>query len=123
MSVLGSLSPEMLNLENVSRWMLDKLHPEGPVCPGCRKPVTSTFGLKNWYQLKRVKCPYCGNHSTAAAGTILASTPFNISQVYLMALLIGADLDRKKIAEIVGVKQNTVLVWGERFAAAKVISA
>lgn len=117
-AALASLTPEMLDIGNVTRWLLEQLHPSGPACPECGISITSRFGLQNWYDLKRVKCQNCGNHSTAAAGTILASTPLDVRQIYMMAILIGAGVDRRKIASMFNTRLQTVQAWDDRFSKA-----
>lgn len=108
---------EMLDENNCRKWILQRVHPQGPHCPGCDKPIQSQKGLQNFWEGKRVFCKHCNKLFTAATGTMLAGLQIDFRTLYFMAVLLGLKVDRKKIATSLRIHPDTVKQWEGKFKA------
>jgi len=96
-------------------WVLSRLHPDGPRCPGCGESITSYPSLRSFRMGARVRCCRCGKYFTALTGTFLSGCHLSFPQVVLMAILIDAGADDARIARLMEVSTEGVRGWRLRF--------
>lgn len=110
----------------VSRFIIDKLHPENAgQCPACHKPIISPRTMITFITGGRVKCPACNKFYNNRTNTILHASPLSFEQIYLIAVLsefaIATKSDRsttrREIAQIVGLHPDSVSHWTKIFSA------
>ena len=99
------------------RWILQRLHPQCPHCPGCGKPITSEKGVVNFFEMKRVFCKHCKKIFTALTGTALNGIQIDLRTLYLLAVFLALKIDRKEIAMMLNIHIETVRVWEAKFKA------
>jgi len=106
--------------ENACRtWILQSIHPQGPHCPGCGKPIQSQKGLQNFWECRRVFCKHCKKLFTAATGTMIAGLQIDFRTLYVMAALLGLNVDKKRIATSLRIHPETVRLWEAKFKTVK----
>ena len=114
---LKVFSADMLAWHEAGRWMIDRLHPAGKVCPHCRAELLDDKRLERWYQCERIQCKDCGRFFTSLTGTILQSSQLDPREVYLLAVLSELDVPAAKIAAVIDVHKDTVRSWQQKFQA------
>lgn len=113
-ALVGAISPSFLDANAATRWLVHRLHPDGPACPYCSALIISRQRRATWESLGRVKCPRCPRTFTAITGTPLHGSTLTPADLVLMALLMAAGLDNAAIAERVGCDRTTVYRWRPR---------
>lgn len=86
------------------------------VCHQCGQPFSSRVA-SNWRAGRRVHCAACDWTGSWRSGTILSGSTLSCSQYLLMCILLNRGVTDQKIAEFVGVHQDTVKAWRLRDAA------
>jgi len=107
-----------LDVETCRAWIIDRLHPQCPVCPGCSKLIVSGTSLRSFRLGARVRCSNCGKFFTALTGTFLSGGHLSFSGVVLMAILIESGATDANIARLMEMSVEGVRSWRGRFAAA-----
>jgi len=97
-------------------WILKRLHPEGPRCPGCAERIVGYRSLQSFMRGDRVKCCHCGKYFTALTGTFISGCHLSFPQVILMAILLEAGTDDVHIARMMNISYESVRGWRSRFA-------
>jgi transposase-like protein len=109
------MSPDMLDEEKCRRWILQKLHPDGPFCPRCGAPIDGDRVLSSWWSLRRVCCKNCGRYFTAATGTMVNGINISFRQVFLMAWCFYLGLKISQVAELCQLHADTAKLWRIKF--------
>ena len=102
------------------RWVLERLHPAGPRCPGCDEFITDATTLANFWSGARCVCKTCGKWFTAVSGTFLQGSRLDCKQIFIIALfadILASGLDVGRIAAAAGASSDTVRIWIKRFKA------
>lgn len=120
--VLGAYGQEFLDSDRCREWLLEQLHPAGPLCPWCGKAVSSPRLRLSWQNLGRVQCASCGRFFTALSGTLLSKTGLDPAAYVLLGLLLALGAGDQAIAGKLGVNRETVRRWRQRFAALELAS-
>ena len=103
--------------EKCRQWILNKLHPEGPNCPRCRKQITSEVSVKRFWSGERLSCISCGTFFNALTGTGFSGVNLRYREIYVLALLITLKRDNRVISECLHLSQKTVRFWRDKFIA------
>ncbi len=106
---------KFLNPDSCREWVLNRLHPNGPRCPGCGESITSYPSLRSFRLGARVRCCRCGKYFTALTGTFLSGCHLSLPQVILIAILIDAGADDTRIARLMEVSAEGVRGWRLKF--------
>ncbi len=115
--VLEAFCQDFLAADRCREWLLEQLHPAGPVCPWCGKAVSSPRLRLSWQNLGRVQCASCGRFFTALSGTLLSKTGLDPAAYVLLGLHLALGAGDQAIAGKLGVNRETVRRWRQRFAA------
>ena len=106
----------MLNDTACCDWLLQYFHGDGFACPHCDQEITSERQRDAFQGGKRVCCKGCGRWFDHRSGTVLAATTLAPRQILLLALLIGAGLSPREIADRLGLHESTVRDWRARMS-------
>jgi len=109
--ILGWFSAESLNLDWCRTVLIQELHPDGPACPYCGRPVESKAQILAFNEFRRLQCAGCDRWFKATTGTVLHRSGFSVSQVVLLAVLVALNLKTSLVAQIVGINPETVRRW------------
>ena len=96
------------------RWLLERLHPEGAVCPKCGARIRDAGLLRTFWSGQRLRCQACGKYFTAVTGTLLSGSHLGFRRFLLMLVLMSLELDNRTVAGMVGCSQETVRLWHEK---------
>ncbi|MEK6812724.1 MAG: hypothetical protein AABX86_01260 [Nanoarchaeota archaeon] len=110
-----SFSANFLNNEICTRWLINRLHPDGAVCPHCQTKIIDETTLDNFANMSRCKCKSCNKWFSATVGTILHNAHLEPAEVYLLAVLLELKIDIKTIAKILGVHPGSIKNWKMKF--------
>lgn len=114
---LESLQPGMIDADAARSWVLQRLSPAGPVCPGCG--VVAIGGqAEAWRRDKRIRCNECGRFYSNRSGTIVEGCMLGWRDIYLMLVLIAAGCTADEIAPRVGVHPRTIVRMQRRIMVA-----
>ena len=102
-------------------WILSRLHPKGPICPGCEHLLHEKYQDRFW-QNERIKCPLCGKWFTALTDTIFQGTHMGFREILLLAVFLGLNLPAKYIAGILDIDGETVRLWRCKFNQVKAVT-
>lgn len=91
--------------------VLRQLYPDGAKCASCAAPITGKRALKTFWRGERTYCSSCETKFSPSAGTILAGAHLTYAQFEVLCVLISLGVDRKRIATMAGVREETVQVW------------
>lgn len=94
-------------------WLLGVLHPSGACCPYCGVGI-SERQRGGWLRLKKLMCGSCGRFFSGFTGTVFSGTKLSAEQIVLMLVGMDLGLEVKRIAELVGVSQQSIRFWKER---------
>ncbi len=97
------------------RWILKNLHPTDPACPCCSAAIRNEGQLQRFWSGRRLRCQLCGKYFSAFTDTILSGAHIGIRKIVLIALLLDLDVSSRRIADILGINQETVRLWRRRF--------
>jgi len=103
---------QFLDEEHCRQWILKKVHGETGHCPNCQ--VVSE-PQDRFFSGARMKCRSCGKYYTALTGTFLCGTQFDFREIILLALFLEIGVANLYIAILLGVDQETVRIWRNRF--------
>jgi len=103
------------------RWILSRLHPTGPLCPGCKQTLPDKYQDRFW-ENERIRCPLCGKWFTALTDTIFQGTHMGFREILLLALFLGLNQPAKYIAEILDIDEETVRLWRCKFNQVKAVT-
>ena len=114
---LGFLDSSMISSEMVRMFFVSALHPEGPTCPHCKQAILKDSRRKDFYSLERVRCQWCHRKFTARTGTPIEDLRIPERSLYLMLVLMALCADKRTIAQITDLSEETVRLWSKRFEA------
>lgn len=57
---LKALTVDFFNEKACRDYVLRRLHPDGPQCPGCGRRVNNEISINNFWELRRCECKHCG---------------------------------------------------------------
>lgn len=117
----GAIRAGFLDEQACRRWVLSRLHPEGPICPGCEHPLHEKYRDRFW-QNERIRCPLCGKWFTALTDTIFQGTHMGFREILLLAVFLGLNQPAKYIAEILDIDEETVRLWRCKFNQVKAVT-
>lgn len=98
--------PDILAESKIRAWMFGQFHTTA-ACPRCKTSPSATATATFWGG-GRVSCKACGLWFTATTGTPLAGLKLSTTQIFLILVGLGLNLDHKTIAGIVGTTAATV---------------
>ena len=107
-----------LDADFCREWVLKRIHGETGRCPNCHIEAESQ---QRFFQGARIKCRPCGKFYTALTGTFLCGTQFDFREIVLLALFLELGLANSSIAKTLGVDQETVRIWKNRFNALRAL--
>jgi transposase-like protein len=114
-SVFENFTVELFDERVCTEWILNKLHPEGASCPRCFKPISSVKCLQNFWGLKRVFCKDCKKIFTSLTGTFLNGIQMDLRALFIMAIFLQLDVNKKTIAKLLKIHPETVRFWETKF--------
>lgn len=106
LSTLSSL-PGLLDPEQCTSWLLEKIHPDGPVCSSCGTPLHEKH-FPRYKMLRRVLCSACGQQFNAWTGTFLQGTQTSPHAFVLVRVALAAGLNPAGIMKLTGRRQQFV---------------
>jgi transposase-like protein len=109
--LMTSISPSFIDQRAATRWLVQKLNPNGPACPHCAHQIEIPRLRETWAALGRVKCTRCKRSFSAATGTPLSGSKVPPASIVLLALLMAAGLNDRDIASRAGLDRSTVNRW------------
>ena len=92
-------------------WLLNQLHPTGPVCPTCGQAVDDPRAARRFFALRAVKCEGCGTRFTAFTGTVFSGAQMPPEDITVMLLLFKLGQRDAEIGEALDVNRSTVSRW------------
>lgn len=104
--------PDFFDEAACREWVISRLHPGGPACPGCGLKLDDD---KSFRAGKRCHCGRCGRWFTATTRTILEGTHLDFAQVYALALFIELGIPATRTASMLGISADTVRLWMKKF--------
>ena len=114
-AALADFNAEFLNEQMCRWWVLHRLHHRGVFCPPCSRQVCDGAQLQSFWSLKRIKCRDCSKFFSARSGTFLSGSHMDLTQVFLLTLLVAMGVENGLIAEILSCNPETVRLWRARF--------
>ncbi|MHC1697749.1 MAG: hypothetical protein AB9919_06775 [Geobacteraceae bacterium] len=82
------------------------------VCPRCKAPLSHRV-VDGWRAGRRIQCTRCRWCGTWRTGTALSKSRLSCSQFLLLSIIVSQSSDNRRIAEFIGVHQDTVRTWRE----------
>lgn len=101
-----------LDADYCRQWVLKRIHGSTGRCPNCQVESESQ---ERFFQGARIRCRSCGKYYTALTGTFLCGTQFDFKEIILLALFLEIGVANHYIATLLGVDQETVRIWRNRF--------
>lgn len=115
--VLRAFGANFFDEYTCRHWVLHKIHGDRAFCPSCGTEITGDMAKGRFYSGGRLRCCVCGKHFTALTGTFLNGTHMGFKDLILLSVLLGLDLEVKKIADFLGRNPETVRLWKHKFDA------
>lgn len=113
-TVLQEITPSFFDSRMCKLWIIKQLHPAGARCPSCYKPISEKV-LPKFLDNGKVKCSRCGKFFTALTGTFMAGTHMEFTDIFFLALCLEIGLSVKSVADRIGLDQDTVRLWRDKF--------
>jgi len=86
---------DLLDEQRCREWLLSKVHPFGPSCPGCGGPVVNDRQVASWWAGRRVCCKCCGKYFSATTGTVLNKMGLSFSPGVFTVVRSGSEFRNK----------------------------
>lgn len=112
--VIQVFNADFLDVEKCRRWILERIHIEGPACPNCNAVVDDGGRLQRFWSGKRLVCQDCGRFFAATTGTFLAGGHMDFRQVFVALMLLALKKKNSEIAAAVGCNPETIRLWRMR---------
>ena len=112
--VLQAFNADFLDSNKCRRWVLDRVHIEGPACPYCNVVIDDGGRLQRFWSGKRLACQDCGRFFSATSQTFLAGSHMGFRKIFVALLLMAMDKKNREIAGVIGCNQETVRLWRRR---------
>ena len=110
----ATVALDLLDEQRCREWLLSKVHPFGPSCPGCGGPVVNDRQVASWWAGRRVCCKCCGKYFSATTGTVLNKMGLSFRQAFLLLLGLDLNLEIKAIARLCACHRDTVRLWRDK---------
>jgi len=96
--------------------ILERLHPDYVMCPGCKAEITGKV-LQNFWEGKRIRCraEKCGKFFTALTGTFLSGCHLDYRGMILLAIFLHLGIRNELIADKLAVSVETVRLWQKKY--------
>lgn len=98
---------ELLDPNSCRAFLVRRMHPGGPRCPGCGVSLVGQQG-ETFIAGGRVHCHDCGRWFTYRTGTPFQGTVASDQQLCLFALLCASGCSVPAIAEACRLSQDTI---------------
>lgn len=112
--VVDDMTPDFLDADFCRQWLLNRVHPEGPVCPWCGAEIQGRAAGRFW-ELKKIECPACGRKFTARTNTELSGLKLDERGLVLFCLLVGAGFPLSWIAKRFNISIRALYMYRDRF--------
>jgi len=112
--VMQAFNAEFLDADKCRRWVLERIHVEGPACPYCNAVIVEGGRLQRFWSGKRLVCPACYRFFAATTGTFLAGSHMDFRQVFVTLMLLALKQNNSEIAAAVGCNPETIRLWRMR---------
>ena len=116
--VAAAFTPEFLDLDRCREWILNQLHRNGAVCPGCGSSIKDEQRLVRFWSGKRLSCPSCGKKFTALTGTFLSGSSLDFRDIFFLIQALGYGARATDTAKRIGCDPKTVTNWRNKLAGA-----
>ncbi len=110
-----SFNPDFFDMEYCRRWVLDRIHPDGPRCPSCSGDLTPV-SEKSFYDGRKVVCRHCKKRFTAMTGTFLSGTHLTYKEIVLVLLLFHLRVETTEIMKHASLSRDTLNIYRRKFA-------
>jgi len=114
-AVLSGISAELLGEGECRAFILRQIH-QRACCPGCLVEIQGERAQASFWSGARVCCKSCGKYFDARTGTVLAGTTLDFRRVLLLALLFGAGVPVRQVADRLQLHESTVRDWRDRLS-------
>lgn len=113
--ILEAFGPEFLDPDFCRWWVLNRLNPNGAVCPACGAALQGR-PVDRFFQGKQITCPACGRKFTAKTGTVFngIKADFREALFFCFALESGRPMSWVA-ARLPGVELRTLYSYKEIF--------
>jgi hypothetical protein len=114
-TIAHDFGAHFLDSECCATWLMSKIHPDGPHCPGCGVGINDEKRLKALLSDKRIRCPQCGRFFSMLSRSFLSGTHLGCSEIVLLALLLGLDVPIKTVSGLTRQTDETVRTYERKF--------
>jgi transposase-like protein len=118
--LMKDFKAEFLDENYCRQWVLTRLHPGSPVCPGCQA-IIEGVALQRFWEGKRIKCRECDKFFTARTGTFLDGCHMDFRAVILLAVFLSFGIHPGTIAKFLNCSSETVRNWEKKYKANEVL--
>lgn len=94
--------------------ILSQLYPDGAKCASCGARITGMRAISTFFRGDRTYCSSCDSKFSPRAGTILADSKLNYSQIEIIFVGISLGLDHSRISVLANVHADTVASWAAK---------
>jgi transposase-like protein len=118
----AALNADFFDEVRCRHWILKKLHPGGARCPGCQRTINDGRRRYHFWNGDRLNCEYCGKYFTALTGQIFSGAHLDFKGLFLLAVLSGAGINDKIIAEKLKITPESCRLWRIKFKTSTLFS-
>jgi transposase-like protein len=117
-----ALNVDFLDEAKCRAWLLKKLHPADPVCPGCARAIEDPTRLQRFWRGQRLNCEHCNKFYTALTDTIFSGSHLSFRQLFLLAALSGAGIKDPALAAAINITPESCRLWRKKFKSFPLLS-
>jgi transposase-like protein len=110
-----ALNADFFDEARCREWILKKLHPGGAFCPVCQRSINDGRRRYHFWNGDRLNCEHCGKYFTALTGQIFSGTHLDFNRLFLLAVLTGAGIKDKIIANKLKLSPESIRLWRIKF--------
>ena len=102
---------QLLNPQACRDWLFRQLHPSGPACPSCNRPIEDTRAVRRFFAGRMIQCDACDTRFTPITGSVFSGSQMFPEDIAAMLVLFGMGRRDADIATALDLNRSTVSRW------------
>lgn len=103
--------PLLLNPQACRDWLFHQLHPNGPTCPSCNRPIEDLRAIRRFFAGRVISCDACDTRFSATTGTVFSGAQMFPEDLAAMLVLFAMGQRDADIASALDLHRATVSRW------------
>lgn len=114
-NIFKVFTPAFLDEDYCRKWVIDRLHPGGILCPECGKPLREQR-QEAIHRGDKTACYECGKQFTALTGSVFSGYRSDYRTIFFTLFLIGAGFSTNEIMVKTGISRTSISRYRKIFS-------